>query len=100
MFVLEARAAASKGSINKSGQYETEKLTGVEFHVRDDKRFKGGWAFFRPKTDTVADLIPYDAQCYTCHQDHGAVDTTFTQFYPTAKPIAVRTGTYREPKAE
>ena len=28
-------------------------------------------------------------------QTHGAVDTTFTQFYPTAKPIAVKSGTYQ-----
>ena len=30
-------------------------------------------------------------------QAHGAVDTTFTQFYPTAKPIAVAAGAYHEP---
>ena len=28
------------------------------------------------------------ANCYTCHEQHGAVDTTFTQFYPAALDVA------------
>ena len=64
---------------------------GVEFHVRDAARFKGGWGFFATSGGTKpAALLPATAACYACHQDHGAVDTTFTQFYPTAKPIAER----------
>jgi hypothetical protein len=97
MFVLEARGAASHGSINKRGQYQTEELMGVEVHVRDEARFKGGWGFFAVQGAAPAKMIPYAAQCYACHQAHGAVDTTFTQFYPTAKPIAVKAGNYREP---
>ena len=46
MFVLEARGATSKGSINQRGQYQNENLMGAEVHVRDDARFKGGWGFF------------------------------------------------------
>jgi hypothetical protein len=95
MFVLETRGANSKGSINKKGQYQTEDLMGVEVHVRDEARFKGGWGFFVLDGDAPAKLLPSTAQCYACHQAHGAVDTTFTQFYPTAKPIAVKAGTYR-----
>ena len=37
-------------------------------------------------------LLPATADCYACHQAHGAVDTTFTQFYPTAKAVAVAKG--------
>jgi hypothetical protein len=33
-------------------------------------------------------MIPTSADCYSCHADHGAVDTTFVQFYPTLLPIA------------
>jgi hypothetical protein len=96
MMVLEIRGANSHGSINKHGQYQTEELMGTEIHVRDEARFKGGWGFFRVDGQAPAKLIPYQAECYACHQAHAAVDTTFTQFYPTAKPIAVKAGTFRE----
>jgi len=96
MMVLETRVADSHGSINKHGQYQTENLMGVEVHVRDEARFKGGWGFFRLDGSAPAKLVPYDADCYACHQAHGAVDTTFTQFYPTARPIAVKAGTFRD----
>ena len=46
------------------------------------------------KGGAPAKMIPYSAGCYACHEAHGAVDTSFTQFYPTAKPIAVKAGTY------
>jgi len=96
VFVLENRAAASKGSINQHGQYQTEDRIGWEAHVRDEARFKGGWGFFAFAGPGPARMIPYSAPCYACHEAHGAVDTSFTQFYPTAKPIAVKAGTYRE----
>ncbi len=94
VFVLESRGASSHGSINRRGQYQTEELMGVEAHVRDEKRFKGGWGFFALDGAAPARVLPQSAPCYACHQAHGAVDTTFTQFYPTAKPIAVKAGTY------
>jgi len=97
IFILENRGADSKGSINKLGHYQTGEVMGMEAHVRDDARFKGGWGFFGLNGSGPAKMIPYQAQCYACHQAHGAVDTTFTQFYPTAKAIAVAKGTYREP---
>lgn len=28
------------------------------------------------------------ADCYSCHEQHAAVDTTFVQFYPTLLEIA------------
>jgi Cytochrome P460 len=96
MFVLETRRAESHGSINKKGQFQTEDLMGAEAHVHDEARFKGGWGFFHFDGTRPAKLVPYQAECYSCHQAHGAVDTTFTQFYPTAKPIAVKAGTFKE----
>jgi hypothetical protein len=38
-------------------------------------------------------MIPMTANCYACHQQHAAVDTTFVQFYPTLLSIATLKGT-------
>ncbi len=95
IFALEIRGAQNQGSINKLGHFQTEELMGLEFHVRDESRFKGGWGFFAAADDgKTATLLPSSAPCYACHQAHGAVDTTFTQFYPTAKPIAEKAGNF------
>jgi hypothetical protein len=95
IFAMETRGASTKGSINKQGHYQTEDLMGLEFHVRNESRFKGGWGFFASSGTGPAMLLPETAPCYACHLAHGAVDTTFTQFYPTAKAIATKAGTFR-----
>lgn len=87
-FALEVRSSASKGSINQRGHYQSDKVVGLEIHVKDTARFDGGWAFFDIDGDKPAERIPVDKACYACHQAHGAVDTTFVQFYPTLLPIA------------
>jgi len=51
--------------------------------VKDSARFPGGWAFFAFGNGTTAKIIPLSRDCYSCHAEHGAVDTTFVQFYPT-----------------
>ena len=38
-------------------------------------------------------MIPRSAECYSCHAEHAAVDTTFVQFYPTLLPLAASKGT-------
>ena len=96
VFVKENRVAASEGSINKAGQFQTEKIASMELHVRDDARFKGGWGFFIVDGAKPAKMIPYEAACYSCHQQHGASQTTFTQFYPTTRPLARNAGNYAE----
>jgi hypothetical protein len=89
MLVLEVREARSKGSINKSGHFQGTKLMGFEVHVKDEARFPGKWAFFDfDSPEKNGTLIPSGAPCYTCHAQHGAVDTTFVQFYPTLLPLA------------
>ena len=93
VFILEKRVAANKGSINLSGHYQTETLAGMEAHVKD-ARFPGQWAFFHFNDAGQGALIPRPADCYTCHEQHAAVDTTFVQFYPTLIPIAQQHGTY------
>jgi len=94
IFVLEGRGAESKGSINKSGNFQGRKTIGYEIHVRDSARFKDNWAFFHfDKPEGAAIEMKHTAACYSCHQAHGAVDTTFTQFYPTLIGIAEQKGT-------
>ena len=91
--VLESRVASEKGSINKKGKFQTGEIVGMEIHVKDVKRFQGGWAFFAFRDTGPAKMIPMSADCYSCHQQHGAVDTTFVQFYPTLLKIATLKGT-------
>ena len=86
--VLEVRRAQDKGSINKSGNYQSTEVMGLEVHVKDEARFPGKWAFFGFDNDKTAKMIPTTMACYSCHTDHAAVDTTFVQFYPTLLPIA------------
>lgn len=91
VMILEARRAIQKGSINKRGHFQADVMA-REVHVKDDARFKatGGWAFFGfdGAGEAPAKLIPANAGCISCHEDHGAVDTTFVQFYPTLLPLA------------
>jgi hypothetical protein len=88
--VLEARRAAEKGSINRHGKFQTNETMGLEVHVKDTGRFPGGWAFFSFQNAEPARQIPISAACYSCHLQHGAVDTTFAQFYPTLLSIAMQ----------
>jgi hypothetical protein len=92
MLVLEVREAQSKGSINQKGNFQTG-VAGVEVHVKD-AHFPGNWAFFGfDEAARTIRMIPTSASCYSCHNAHAAVDTTFVQFYPTLLPIARRKGT-------
>ncbi|HTV50440.1 MAG TPA: cytochrome P460 family protein [Steroidobacteraceae bacterium] len=93
MLVLEVRAARARGSINRAGNYQDEKVVGVEVHVKDEKHFADKWAFISFDDQRTGKLIPHTADCYSCHAAHAAVDTTFVQFYPTLLPIATREGT-------
>ena len=93
VMVLESRTAANKGSINKSGHFQSGSMMGLEVHVKDEARFPGKWAFFDVVSESKATLFPQTANCYSCHAEHAAVDTTFVQFYPTLLPVAKAKGT-------
>ena len=94
VMVLEVRGAKSKGSINQRGHFQDTGIMGMEVHVKDEARFPGKWAFFDfDSPEKNGTLIPEKAPCYTCHAAHGAVDTTFVQFYPTLLPVAKKKGT-------
>jgi hypothetical protein len=93
VMVLEARKAEGKGSINQKGNFQGTELMGLEVHVKDEARFPGKWAFFGFDEGKTAKMTPTTANCYSCHAEHAAVDTTFVQFYPTLLPIAKTKGT-------
>jgi hypothetical protein len=94
VLVLEARGAESRGSINQKGNFQGAAVMGLEVHVKDQSRFPGKWGFFGfSGSSTAAKMIPLTENCYSCHNDHGAVDSTFVQFYPTLMPIAKQKGT-------
>lgn len=93
MLVLEARMAGSKGSINKNGHFQTGNVVGREVRVKDETRFPGKWAFFSAEDGVTGKLLPRDMDCHSCHEQHGAVDTTFVQFYPTLLEIAKKKNT-------
>ena len=93
MLVLEQRGARGRGSINQAGRYQDTDVMGVEVHVKDTARFPEQWGFFAFGDKAPARRIPASAECYSCHQAHAAVDTTFVQFYPTLLPLAIAKGT-------
>src|SRR6202451_803793 len=92
ILVLEERGARAKGSINQSGNFQAD-VRGLELRVKDEARYQGKWAFFAFDGEKPAKPIPTAADCYSCHAQHAAVDTTFVQFYPTLLPIARSKGT-------
>lgn len=91
VLVLEVRKAGSNTTLNKAGQFQGPEVTGLELHVKD--RAKGGWAFYDVNSSGEGTRFDRSASCYTCHETHAAVDTTFVQFYPTLLPIAEQKGT-------
>ncbi len=93
VLVLEVRMAGSKGSINKNGHFQTGEVMGREAHVNDEARFPGKWAFFDSEDGVTGKLLPKEMDCYSCHEQHAAVDTTFVQFYPTLLEIAKKKNT-------
>lgn len=93
VLLIEARGAESKGSINQAGNYQGTEVMAIEVHVKDEAHFPGKWGFFGFDGGKTAKMIPTTADCYSCHAQHAAVDTTFVQFYPTLLPIAKSKGT-------
>lgn len=94
MFVLEERAASSRGSINQGGHFQGE-LRGIAVALKDSSRYSGKWAYFNFGLDAKSASANPPESCWSCHNAHGAVDNTFVQFYPTLKPIAMKFGTYK-----
>jgi len=104
IFILEIRNSESHGSINKGGFYQTD-VTAIEANVKD-ARFPSGIGFFsfgggkNPVRESAPELGKESNSCRACHTTNGAVDGTFTQFYPAAFAIAKDKGTVKSSRSE
>lgn len=85
MMVMELMKPGSNASINKQGSFQDSAI-GIEVALKDESRFAEKWAYFnfigegdKPLADAGA--MKKD-QCWKCHNEHGAVDNVFVQFYP------------------
>ena len=91
VLILEIRGAEGAASINKRGHTQSAEIMGLEVHVKDSS--KSGWTFYDFKNQVSGRPFERTADCYSCHQQHAAVDTTFVQFYPTLLGKAKEKGT-------
>jgi hypothetical protein len=93
MFVLEIRYSQSHGSINRDGRFQTD-VSAVEMAVKDSgKAPQDHWSYYSFRTtggeaEKTAAALPKTRGCVACHSANGAVENTFTQFYPTALEVA------------
>jgi hypothetical protein len=100
MFVIDERDATSKGSINKTGHFQTD-LMGLVVEVKDSARNQEKWAYYAFDAEgKAAGAMPKGNPCWSCHEEHAAVEHTFVQFYPTLKPVAKKFGTYNESREQ
>jgi len=96
VFILELRESEQHVSIDAAGRTQG-KLLLLEASVKDSERFpEEGWAYFsfEDRLEATAPL-PRDESCYSCHAGNGAVEWTFTQFYPELFELARKLGTVR-----
>jgi hypothetical protein len=91
ILILETAVAASKAEPTLKGTYQKE-FVGLSAAVKDSARFPDGWAYFGFNDGSgklKAKARPFaKTACYNCHQQKGADDNVFTQFYPVLKPAS------------
>lgn len=91
VFVEEKRTSLSR--VSKTEHFQTD-LIGLNVQVKDVARFRDKWAFFSFGFSQKTAKANPKATCWQCHDEHGAVDTTYVQLYSTLKPAAKKFGTY------
>lgn len=97
VIVGEKRSGVTTRPITANpGWGQTGAPLGFEFAVKDSG--KGGWRYYTAgASERAGTPVANQADCTTCHAQHGAVDHTFVQFYPALVEAARRHGTYRPP---
>lgn len=87
MFIVEIYSPSSQGSINKSGYYQ-DAFRGLDIEVKDSSRPEQ-WSYYNFSAgQTIGEAV--GPGCNNCHSQHGAVEHTFVQFYPTLLDFAVK----------
>lgn len=85
MLVMEVYKPATDASPAKRGQFEGA-FVGIEVAVKDKNAVAEEWAyykFFDEKGRRVSTAKAFGKQaCWSCHDEHGAKDNVFVQFYP------------------
>lgn len=88
MLVMELTSVGTNASINKQGTFE-DRFIGIEVALKDDSRFAEKWAYFNFIGEADKPLADAGAMrkeaCWSCHNQHGAVDNVFVQFYPVLR---------------
>lgn len=82
MLDLEVRRPMTEVAPAKGGKTQGP-VVGRSIHVKDEKAGPGTWTFYNYGASGVGSPIARTQACYTCHQEHAATDTVFTQYYPT-----------------
>jgi len=96
MFVLEIYGSTSRGSINLHGSYQ-QSFQGLDVEVKDESRFPDKWAYFGfDAAEKSAEATrPSKNDCWNCHDQNGAVEHSFVQFYPELLRVAKEKGTIK-----
>jgi hypothetical protein len=85
MLVMEIYKPTGDASPAKQGQFEG-KFVGIEVAVKDKEAVPEGWAYYNfigDKGQAKSTTKAFAKQaCWNCHNEHGAKDNVFVQFYP------------------
>ena len=84
MLDLEVRRPLTEVAPAKGGKTEGP-VVARSIHVKDEKAGPGTWTFYgyAATGGELGTALPRSQACYSCHTDHAATDTVFTQYYPT-----------------
>ena len=84
ILVMEVLSSGTNASINKTGHFE-DRSVAVEAAVKDETRVAEKWAYYGFDA-ALPDAKAFPKQaCWSCHNQHGASDNVFAQFYPVLR---------------
>ena len=88
MFLLSFYETQEKPEPGLNGFVQGD-LAGREIHLVDRVKYQDDRAFYLFSADGrgPSTMLPAGNECVQCHAEHGAFDSTFTQFYPTIRHI-------------
>ena len=88
MFLLSFFQTQEKPEPELSG-FVQGGLAAREIHVIDRVKYQDNRGFYLFAADSrgPSAMLPAGNECVQCHAEHGAFDSTFSQFYPTIRHI-------------